>query len=285
MTANTTRVAPPAASPPAPGMDRFKQVARNLLRTWRGGVLVILLIMLAWESLARSGLFNELFVPTVGQTAAALVTMASTGLLWTSLQGTIFRLLTGFGLAVLLGVPIGLAMGRSKVLSEILQPLVNLLLPIPAIAWIPLFMLWFGLGNSSIIPLIILSAALPIAINTWAGVRFVSGIWLRAATGMGIRGRALFQKVILPASLPLMLSGLRVGMAQGWRAVIAGELIASAQGGLGVVIFNAKQFINTPIILATLVVIGIFSQIFEKLVFGRLEKATVGRWGMLGSEG
>lgn len=255
-------------------------IVRQLGSSWRGGIAIALLIMGGWELLARSGQFNPLFVPTTGATATALIEMGQSGVLWEHLWRSVTRLFAGFAVASAIGVTVGLLMGRSRTISEFFSPLVNLLLPIPSLAWIPLFMLWFGLGDRAILPLVILAAFLPIVLNTWTGMRSVPETWLRAAQAMNVDGLRLFFRVLVPGSLSLILTGLRVGMAQAWRAVIAGELIAAAESGLGVAIFNAKLFINTPRMLAMLVVIGVFSQIFEKLVFGQLERVTLERWGM-----
>ncbi|MGH3665803.1 MAG: ABC transporter permease [Egibacteraceae bacterium] len=252
-----------------------------MARSARGSLIVLVALAVWWEALARSGLFEPLFMPSLVEIGSALVVMSRDGTLWQATGATLRRLAIGLGLGSGVGILLGFAMGRLRLSGELLIPLTNFLLPLPAIALIPLFMLWFGLGDSSIIPLVAFSSALPIALNTWSGINTTDPLLLRAARSMNVRGAKLFFKVILPSALPLVITGLRIGFAQGWRAVIAGELIASAAAGLGFVIFNARQFVNLSRMMAALLVIGVLSQIFEKLVFSRLETATVVRWGML----
>lgn len=260
------------------GVTRF---ARSTFVKHRGWVSALVIAVVWWEAVSRSGLFPPFFMPTSGEVLAAFWESLVSGRMWGAVSASLSRLFIGFGVAMLIGVILGMLMGAFRLSEEFLLPLVNFLLPIPAIAWIPLFMLWFGLGNSSILPLIVLSSALPIAINAWAGVKTVDSSLLRAARAMNVRGPRLFLKVVLPGALPLLMVGFRVGFAQGWRAVIAGELVASAAAGLGVMIFEAKQFVNTPLMLTVLLVIGVLSLVLEKLVFSRIEAVTLKRWGML----
>lgn len=285
MTSTGTPTAPASvevsATAESPWMARTRRVALSS----RGTIGVVVGLVIWWEALARSGLFHELFMPTVGEVVGTFREMAISGFLWEHTIASVIRLFLGLGVAAVVGVGLGMMMGRFRLPEEFLIPLVSFLLPIPALAWIPLFMLWFGLGNRSILPLVVFSATLPIAINTWTGIKTVKPIWVRAARTMNIRGGMLFRKVILPGALPLIIIGLRIGMAQAWRAVIAGELVASAASGLGVVIFNGKQFVNVPMMLASLVVIGALSQVFEKVVFAKVEDVTVGRWGTLQKAG
>lgn len=257
----------------------------TLVRSWaeslRGTLGIVIGITITWEILARSGLFHRLLVPTVGEIVVEFWEMAQSGDLWLHVGASLARLFLGLAIAATLGITLGFLMAQFRFPEEILVPLVNFLLPIPSIALIPLFMLWFGLGNRSILPLVIFAATLPIAINTWRGIRGIKPIWLRAARGMGLSQLQLFRGVVIPGALPLIIVGLRLGFAQGWRSVIAGELVAAATTGLGVIIFRGKQFVNMPMMLAAVIIIGLLSQVFEKVIFTRLERVTVGRWGML----
>lgn len=257
------------------------RLARSTFVKHRGWVSALVIAVVWWEAVSRSGLFPPFFMPSIGEVLTAFWESLASGRMWEAVSASLSRLFIGFGIAMLIGVTLGMLMGAFRLSEEFLLPLVSFLLPIPAIAWVPLFMLWFGLGNSSILPLIVLSSALPIAINAWTGVKTVDPSLLRAARAMNVRGPRLFWKVVLPGALPLLMVGFRVGFAQGWRAVIAGELVASAAAGLGVMIFEAKQFVNTPLMLTVLLVIGVLSLVLEKLVFSRIEAVTLKRWGML----
>src|SRR5262249_24448658 len=160
-------------------------------------------------------------------------------------------------------------------------PLVSIGAPIPGLAYAPLFLLWFGLGNLSAVLLVGFVSAFPIVFNTWTGVKAVKEIWLRYAQVMGADDRRLLRHVILPGALPYMLTGLRLGLAQAWRILVGIEMLAAVPWGLGWMIFGAREFLNTDVMLAGVVVIAVIGVALEKLVFQRLEGFTVVRWGVM----
>ena len=136
---------------------------------------------------------------------------------------TVIRLLSGFALAAIFGVSIGMLMGRSRRAEDIFLPLVSICAPIPGLAYAPLFLLWFGLGNISAVLLVGFVSAFPIIFNSWTGVKAVKEIWVRSAQSMGADDRRLFRHVILPGALPYILTGLRLGLAQAWRILVGGR--------------------------------------------------------------
>ena len=153
--------------------------------------------------------------------------------------------------------------------------------PIPGLAYAPLFLLWFGLGDVAAVLLVGFVAAFPIVFNTWTGVKAVKEIWVRAAQAMGAGDRALFRLVILPGALPYILTGLRLGLAQAWRILVGVEMLAAVQWGLGWLIFGAREFLTTDVMLSGIIVIALIGLALEKLVFQRVEQFTLVRWGML----
>jgi len=153
--------------------------------------------------------------------------------------------------------------------------------PIPGLAYAPLFLLWFGLGNVTSVLLVAFVSAFPIIYNSWTGVKAVKDIWVRSAQAMGANDRRLFRHVILPGALPYIMTGLRLGLAQAWRILVGIEMLAAVSWGLGLLIFGAQEFLNTDVMLAGIVVIALIGLTLEKLVFERLEEFTVVRWGML----
>jgi NitT/TauT family transport system permease protein len=172
-------------------------------------------------------------------------------------------------------------MGRSRRAEDIFLPLVSIGAPIPGLAYTPLFLLWFGLGNRTAVLLVGFVSAFPIIFNTWTGVKAVKEIWVRSAQAMGADSRRLFHHVILPGSLPYVLTGLRLGLAQAWRILVGVEMLAAVPWGLGWMIFGAREFLNTDVMLAGVFIIGVIGLALEKLVFQRLEQYTVVRWGMM----
>lgn len=247
------------------------------------GILPFAVAAVVWECFARLGPFPPKLFPSLFTVARTFLDLVASGILLVHAQGTIFRLTLGFALAAVLGVAGGIAMGRSRWAEDVLLPLVSIGSPIPGLAYAPLFILWFGLGSIPAVLLIGLASAFPVAVNTWTGVKAVKEIWIRAAEGMGAREDQLFRRVILPGALPYILTGLRLGLARAWRVLVAAEMLTSVPQGLGWLIFGAREFLNTDVMLAGIAVIGIIGVMLERFVFERLERFTLVRWGMLAS--
>jgi NitT/TauT family transport system permease protein len=240
-----------------------------------------LVLALAWEITVWLGVFPPKLFPSLGTVAQAFWQLTVSGILPHHVLDTVLRLLIGFALSAVVGVGIGILMGRSRRMEDVVLPLVSVMAPIPGIAWAPLFLLWFGLGNQPVILLVAFVSAFPIIFNTWTGVKAVKEIWVRSAQAMGADNRRMFVKVILPGALPYILTGLRLGVAQSWRTLVGVEMLAAVPWGLGWMIFGAREFLNTDVMLAGVVVIGAIGLALEKLVFQRLEQYTVMRWGMM----
>lgn len=234
-----------------------------------------------WQAFAWWGPFPPKLFPGVDKIVSAFVRLMVTGILPVHAFWTLVRLVVGFGLGAALGVAVGMAMGRSRWAEDLLLPIVSVGNPIPGLAYAPLFVIWFGLGDVPAILLVGFAASFPVAVNTWTGVKTVKEIWIRAARSMGAGERQLFRKVVLPGALPYLLTGLRLGLARAWRVLIAVEMLTSVRLGLGWLIFGAREFLNTDVMLAGIAVIGLVGLGLEKLVFERLERFTVVRWGML----
>jgi NitT/TauT family transport system permease protein len=269
-------VATPALASHAP-TARVESRWRNIART----AFPFLVVAAIWEALAHAGLFPPRLFPPVEVIASAFVRLTVSGILPHHALDSVLRLTSGFALAAIVGVTIGILMGRSQFVEDVCLPLVAIGAPIPGLAYAPLFLLWFGLGNFTAVLLVGFVSSFPIIFNTWTGVKAVKDIWVRAAQAMGAGDRALFRLVILPGALPYILTGLRLGLAQAWRVLVGVEMLAAVQWGLGWLIFGAREFLNTDIMLAGIIVIALIGLALEKLVFRRIEQFTLVRWGML----
>jgi NitT/TauT family transport system permease protein len=245
------------------------------------GLLAILAAAACYELVARSGYFPGALVPTLPKVAETLVASIADGSMLKHAGATLYRMLCGFALAIAVGVPLGILMGRFRPVEHFFMPLASALMPIPSLAWVPVFILWFGLGNTVSILIVFYAALFPMLLNAWSGVRSVNQLWLRAAGAMGANEAALFWKVILPGASPFIITGMRQAFLRAWIAVVGAEMFASSDFGLGWVIFDAKEFLNTDLMLASLVVIGLIGFLCERLVFAVLERRTVQRWGMV----
>ena len=247
---------------------------------WRNA-FPFLVVGAIWETVARAGVFPPRLFPSLEAIAAAFWRLTLNGILPHHALDTLLRLGAGFALAAVAGTVIGLLMGRLRFAEDCLLPLVSIGAPIPGLAYAPLFLLWFGLGNFSTVLLVGFVAAFPIIFNTWTGVKAVKDIWVRSAQAMGADNPRLFRYVILPGALPYILTGLRLGLAQAWRILVGVEMLAAVPWGLGWMIFGAREFLNMDVMLAGVAVIAIIGLALEKFVFQRLENYTVVRWGMM----
>ena len=251
------------------------------LRSLGRAAVTLLVAAALYEALARSGWFAPALMPTLPKVATALIGSLLDGTMIGHAASTLYRVLLGLSLAVVAGLPLGILMGRFRAVENFFLPLASALMPIPSLAWVPVFILWFGLGNQVSILIVFYAALFPMILNAWSGVRSVNQLWLRAAGAMGADEHKLFWKVILPGAAPFIITGLRQAFLRAWIAVVGAEMLASSDWGLGWVIYDAKEFLNADVMLASLVVIGALGFVFERLVFGALERATVQRWGMV----
>jgi NitT/TauT family transport system permease protein len=260
---------------PGVGRERLRAAARN--------AFPFLVVGAIWEIVARSGVFPRKLFPTLEDIARSFVDLTVAGILPHHALDTVLRLLAGFSIAAAVGVTIGVLMGRARLAEDICLPLVSILAPIPGLAYTPLFLLWFGPGEVSAVALVAFVSSFPIIYNSWTGVKAVKEIWVRAAQAMGADDRRMFSHVILPGALPYILTGLRLGLAQAWRILVAVEMLAAVPWGLGWLIFGAREFLNTDAMMAGVVVIALIGLALEKFVFQKIENYTVVRWGMVES--
>jgi NitT/TauT family transport system permease protein len=245
------------------------------------GTISILVVAALYETIARSGMFPRALMPTLGKVGSTLIDLLVDGTMLRHAFYTLYRMLAGFALAVAIGLPLGILMGRYRPVENFFLPLTSALMPIPSLAWVPVFILWFGLGNMVTILIVLYAATFPMVLSAWSGMRAVNRLWLRAAGAMGADEHALFWKVILPGASPFIITGLRQAFLRAWIAVVGAEMIAASDWGLGWVIYESREYLKVDVMLASVAVIGVIGFAFERLVFGSLERATVQRWGMV----
>lgn len=264
-----------------------RDLRRELLPFWRpirGPLLAVILVLVGWELVVRSGRFIPVLLPGVGTVARTFVDLLADGTLISNTAVTLVRMNVGYVVAATLGITFGLLMGRLPLFEEFGAPLVAFLLPIPSLALVPLFTVWFGLGSAPAIILVVFVSTPPILLNTWTGVRSIDPVLVRAGRAMGLRGFELFRRVILPAAFPGILTGLRFGLSIAWRAIIAGELISATETGLGWMLFDAREWLRADVMFATLFVMALLGIVIEKFGFAVIDRYTVIRWGMVTSQ-
>ena len=234
---------------------------KSLLR----GVAMPILLLVVWEAVCRAGLVSPIMLPSPSAIVVKWVEWLRSGELLLDVLGSMGRVTGGFLLGAGLALPLGLFMGASPRIYEYFNPIIQVLRPIPPIAWIPMSILWFGLGNPPAIFLISLGAFFPVLMNTIAGVQNVDGIYLRAARNLGAGRGAMFRRVILPAATPYILAGMRIGIGTAFIVVIVSEMIA-VNNGLGYRILEAREYMWSDKIIAGMVTIGLLGLAIDQVM-------------------
>jgi taurine transport system permease protein len=193
--------------------------------------------------------------------------------LWVHFLWSMYRVFAAFVLAVLIGIPVGIGMGVSRYARGIFDPPIEFYRPLPPLAYLPLMIIWFGIGEEAKIMLLFLAIFAPVALAARAGVRSVSQEQIQAALSMGATRHQVVRHVVLPGALPEILVGLRIGMGVGWTTLVAAEMVA-ADAGLGKMVYNASNFLRTDVVILGIVAIGAVAYLFE-LVMRFLERRLV----------
>jgi NitT/TauT family transport system permease protein len=235
----------------------------------------VLFVLIVWElATGVFGIFKWIVLPPPTDVFMTMVSMIMDGELIIDAGWSLLRVLLGFLVATVIAVPVGIAMGWMPEVSFIVDPIVEIVRPIPPIAWIGLALLWFGIGLNSAIFLVFIGAFFPILLNTIAGVRNVDKRLIEVAYTFGANDWSVLRKVVLPAASPTIYTGLRVGMGIGWMCVVAAEMIA-VKYGLGNLILEASNFLQTDKVLVGMITIGLMGLAINyifKIAGGRLFK-------------
>ena len=232
--------------------------------------LLPVLILITWET-AATLINNEFILPKLESILAVLLNptgttyMMGTGSLLDNATASIIRIALGFILAAFIAIPLGIGMGRSEFVHEFFDSTIQILRPIPPLAWVPLTLAWFKIGITSIVFIIFIGAFFPILLNAIDGVRGIKKTWAEVATNLGAHERQLMVKVILPAAAPTIWTGLRIGFGVAWMCVIAAEWMPGTTQGLGYLILYAYNFGQINVVVAGMVAIGLIGIGFDVL--------------------
>jgi len=271
------------------GPDQFGIIEKPLTlaekiynQAWLRKIAILLLLAVLWEVYGR-WLDNPLLVPTFSDTMRALITDFGNGTIPSRAWGSIEVLMLGFALGALLAGLLSVFAISTRVGADFLETMTAMFNPLPAIALLPLALIWFGLGSGSLIFVLVHSVMWAVALNTLAGFRSVSATARMVGRNYNLNGLRFVARILIPAAFPSILSGLKIGWAFAWRTLIAAELVfgvSSGQGGLGWYIFESKNQLNIPEVFAGLLTIILIGLAVENVVFRFIESRTVQRWGM-----
>lgn len=248
-------------------MKRFGQSLPSI-------IVIAVLIAVWWAAVAMT---KSAIFPTPLQVVTGTLELARDGTLWEHIGASLMRVGLGFGIAVLLAIPLGLWMGWVHGAFVTLNPIFQILRPISPIAWIPLAILWFGVGNASPIYLIFIASVFPMIVQTTTGVHTIEKRYLRAAENFGVSRRKLFLQVVFPASLPQIIVGMRIALGVAWLVVVAAEMIA-LRSGLGYMIIDSRNAGNRyDLVIAGMIIIGLIGLLLDGLM-RMLEGMKLVRW-------
>jgi NitT/TauT family transport system permease protein len=272
-------VPPPLRYPPSEDLDKGDAARPTALSLFSGTFLLPLAVglafLLTWDIVVR--LAGSTMFPKPFDVAKGIVELAQQGLLFKYIVASLFRVTWGFLLAALVGVPFGLVLGWFRRAHEAFNPLIQAFRPISPIAWIPVAILWFGVSDAAPVFLIFLASVFPITVSTMAAVKGVQSVHLRAAQNFGLTKVQLFRRVILPASLPQIVTGLRIALGIAWLVVVAAEMIA-VNSGLGYLIIDARNAGKRyDLVVAGMVLIGFIGWLLD-LLMRQVERLQTVKW-------
>lgn len=237
-----------------------------------------------WELLARSGMISDFLFPAPTAIAASLIGQAGWEGQHSSLYGhvyySMFRLLAGLLLATVLGTIIGILIGLTAWGRFFFKPLLSMFMPVPTLAWTPILLLLIGIDNRTTILIVFIAASFEVILNVIAGIENMNVKLFWVARSMGASRAQVFFKVILPGTLPYLITGVKLGSGYAWRALIAAEMLAASSFGLGFMIYEASEYMDMRSIYGGLILIALLGYVIENVIMGRFEKITVGKWGV-----
>jgi len=249
---------------------------RAALRAMAPFVLLVAL----WQALVQIFEVSPLVFPSVPAVLHAGLAGLADGSLFAHVGASLLRVATGTFLALLLAVPLGMAMGVSRAVAAFFTPLLRFFSVLAGIAWIPIATLWFGYGFGAIVFVIFNAVFFVVAYNTLLGVATIPMELRRAAASLGAGRLAIVREVLLPGALPNIVTGIRTGLGFAWRGLIAAEMIATSTG-LGYMLFLARDFYRTEVIVLGMILIGAIWLALDRLFLAPLERRTIERWGLV----
>ena len=238
-----------------------------------------LLLIALWLALAP--VVPHYYLPMPSSVVAGIVDSLTIGVLPAYIGDSVRHLLLAGLVGIVVGVPLGVLIGLSRPVSAFFYPLLNFFQALSGIAWMPMIIVWFGFNETSIIAAVNYTVLFPVIFNTMTGVRTVPRIYSNAAQTLGANRWIVIRDVMIPGALPNIVTGIRLGFAYGWRAMIAAEMLVGANG-LGFMIFNAQAQGETPQIVAGMLFIGTLWLMLDQLWLRPFEVATIQRWGLVG---
>ena len=256
----------------------------RLTRRWPGlgAIIPFIPLLLLWTAITEAGVFPRAFFPGPADVVRSFVTLTYKGILPDYLQDSLIRLFVGAAVGMALGIPLGVLIGASRMAHRVCWPILLFFQAIGDIAWLPILLIWFGFGLTTMTFVIVYTVLFPVVLNTVLGVESVPRDLSRAALSLGASRARVLWEVTLPGALPNIITGLRNGLGYGWRALIAVEMIVGTSG-IGFMMFDARRAGSTVEILLGMIILGLLWYIVDAWILAPLERVTAQRWGLMTS--
>ncbi|MBW2130381.1 MAG: ABC transporter permease [Deltaproteobacteria bacterium] len=265
----------------------MKKILGKRIREVVDFIVPILIVLICWEIVSRLEWVNPILLPPPTRIAMHTFTLLGpekvggvSFFLERHVLISFARIMIGYLVAATTCTILGLLMGINKRAFSFFNPLITLIMPIPSLAWVPVVILWLGLGNATIVFVTMIASIFPIIYNSAAGVQSMTIKHIWAAEIMGADRKTIFLKVLLPGAMPYIIAGHKLALGRAWRALVATEMVVATGYGLGYLIFEARTFMDTETMYGGIAMIALLGLVIEKGFFGRIERKTVQKWGM-----
>jgi len=254
------------------------------MNSWRRPltcIIFLLLLLGAWQLVSLSGLWDETLFPSPAEVAASLGEGAASGALVAAVLASMKRLCIGYGISLLIGIPLGLVLGRNRLLDDTVGSVAVGLQALPSICWLPLAILWFGLSETAMQFVIVMGSFMSLTLAIRDGVKGIPQLYIRAARVLGASGWKFYRYLLLPAALPSLLTGAKLGWSFAWRSLMAAELLYVTTG-VGSTLMTGRELHDMPLVVASMLIIVAIGLIFDRIIFRAAERTLLRRWGGTG---
>lgn len=242
-------------------------------------IIFFLALLFIWQGIVWLEIWPESMVPGPLAVGESLYQGIADLTLVYDIAASFRHLLFGLAISIIIGTALGVLLAKVKTADETLGTMILALQSVPSIVWVPLAIIWFGFGETAIIFVVVIGGTFVMTMNIRTGVQNVDPIYLRAAKTMGAKGLDMFLKVVIPASIPYAVTGIRLAWAFSWRALMAAELLSSGPG-LGYTLSYASDFNNMSLVIGIIIIIGVIGSVVDQLVFHKVEYKVLKRWGL-----
>jgi NitT/TauT family transport system permease protein len=254
----------------------------TVAKRWKGRVsrlLFLVLLVILWQALSSAGVWNEVIFPAPGAVVQSLLDGISDGSLPRAVAASMLRLGIGYGVSLMIGIPLGLLLGRIRFLDDTVGSIAVGLQALPSICWLPLAVLWFGLSESAMQFVIIMGSLMAVTLTVRDGVKTIPTLYLRAAPILGATGWRFYRYVLFPASFPSVMTGAKLGWTFAWRSLMAAELLYVTTG-IGSTLMMGRELHDMPLVVASMLVIIAIGLVTDRMIFRYGENFVHRRWGV-----